>query len=151
MLAQTKGNRRASGDGGASRSHAAAQEGTAAHLSLSLFVPSIAAAARQEWGEFPSADRVSPVGSLTYDEYKNNVSAEIIHGRFAMLGVTGAWAQENIVGTPWFMAGQECTFDKCEISYLNQSFVPSYDGALLGLIAIEIILMGKANRSKNKP
>ena len=91
------------------------------------------------------------MGSLTYDEYKNNVSAEIIHGRFAMLGVTGAWAQENIVGTPWFMAGQECTFDKCEISYLNQSFVPSYDGALLGLIAIEIILMGKANRSKNKP
>ena len=35
-----------------------------------------------------------------------------------MLGVTGAWAQENLVGTPWFMAGEACTFDKCQVSYL---------------------------------
>ena len=41
------------------------------------------------------SERTSPLTSLTYDEYKNNVSAEIIPGRFAMLGVTGAWAQEN--------------------------------------------------------
>ena len=82
------------------------------------------------------------MGSLTYDEYKNNVSAEIIHGRFAMLAVCGAWAQENTVGTPWFMAGSECTFEKCEISYLNNSFTPSYSGALFGLIFIEMVLMG---------
>jgi hypothetical protein len=97
----------------------------------------------QEWGEFPSSDRVSPVGSLSYDEYKNNVSAEIIHGRFAMLGVTGAWAQENLLGTPWFMAGEECTFDKCELSYLNNDFTPSYEGALLGIIFFEVVLMGR--------
>ena len=42
-----------------------------------------------------------------------------------MLGVTGAWAQENLTGIPWFMAGEECTFDSCSISYLNQSFTPS--------------------------
>ena len=59
-----------------------------------------------------------------------------------MLGVTGAWAQENLVGTPWFMAGEECTFDKCNLSYLNNEFTPSYDGALIGIIAIEVALMG---------
>jgi hypothetical protein len=36
------------------------------------------------------------------------------------------------VGTPWFMAGEECTFDKCELSYVNNQFTPSYEGALLG-------------------
>jgi hypothetical protein len=71
------------------------------------------------------------------------VSAEIIHGRFAMLGVTGAWAQENLLGTPWFMAGEECTFDKCELSYLNNDFTPSYEGALLGIIFFEVVLMGR--------
>ena len=90
------------------------------------------------------SERTSPLTSLTYDEYKNNVSAEIIHGRFAMLGVTGAWAQENLVGTPWFMAGEECTFDSCSISYLNNKFEASYDGALLGIIFLEIVLMGGA-------
>ena len=102
----------------------------------------------QEWGEFPSSERTSPLTSLTYDEYKNNVSTEIIHGRFAMLGVTGAWAQENLTGIPWFMAGQECTFDNCSISYLNQSFTPSYDGALLGLIFLEVLLMGYAEGTR---
>ena len=53
-------------------------------------------------GRVPSSERISPITSLTYDEYKNNVSTEIIHGRFAMLGVTGAWAQENLTGMPWF-------------------------------------------------
>ena len=100
--------------------------------------------ASQEWGEFPSSERISPITSLTYEEYKNNVSTEIIHGRFAMLGVTGAWAQENLTGIPWFMAGEECTFDNCTISYLNNSFAPSYDGALLGIIFLEILLMGGA-------
>ena len=61
-----------------------------------------------------------------------------------MLGVTGAWAQENLTGIPWFMAGEECTFDSCNISYLNNSFAPSYDGALLGIIFLEILLMGGA-------
>ena len=70
------------------------------------------------------------------------------HGRFAMLGVTGAWAQENLTGIPWFMAGQECTFDNCSISYLNQSFTPSYDGALLGLIFLEVLLMGYAEGTR---
>jgi light-harvesting complex I chlorophyll a/b binding protein 1 len=102
------------------------------------------AESKQEWGEFPMSERTSPLTSLTYDEYKNNVSAEIIHGRFAMLGVTGAWAQENLVGTPWFMAGEECTFDSCSISYLNNKFEASYDGALLGIIFLEIVLMGGA-------
>merc|ERR1712205_94245 len=100
-----------------------------------------------EWGESPMSERTSPLTSLTYDEYKNNVSAEIIHGRFAMLGVTGAWAQENLVGTPWFMAGEECTFDSCSISYLNNKFEASYDGALLGIIFLEIVLMGGARAS----
>ena len=99
---------------------------------------------KKEWGTFPMTERTSPLTSLTYDEYKNNVSAEIIHGRFAMLGVTGAWAQENLVGTPWFMAGEECTFDNCSISYLNNKFEASYDGALLGIIFLEIVLMGGA-------
>jgi len=84
------------------------------------------------------------VSELSYDEYKNNVSAEIIHGRFAMLAVCGVWAQENLGEGPWFMAGKECTFDSCTLEYLGNKFTPSYDGALLGLIFFEIILIGGA-------
>ena len=31
----------------------------------------------QEWGTFPGQGRVSVVSELSYDEYKNNVSAEV--------------------------------------------------------------------------
>ena len=61
-----------------------------------------------------------------------------------MLGVTGAWAQENLVGVPWFMAGKECTFETCQLSYLNNGFTESPTGALFGLIFFEIVLMGGA-------
>jgi hypothetical protein len=39
-----------------------------------------------------------------------------------MLGVTSAWVQENLVGTPWFMAGEVCAFDSCSNCYLNHEF-----------------------------
>ena len=46
-------------------------------LDLNRFLISSSGDTQQEWGAFPGAERVSPVGSLTYDEYKNNVSAEV--------------------------------------------------------------------------
>ena len=99
--------------------------------------------ASQEWGEFPSSERISPITSLTYDEYKNNVSTEIIHGRFAMLGVTGAWAQENLTGilVPWLARSAPSTTAPSPTSTTPS---PSYDGALLGIIFLEILLMGGA-------
>ena len=64
--------------------------------------------ASQEWGEFPSSERISPITSLTYEEYKNNVSTEIIHGRFAMLGVTGG-GRRRTSPHPRVMAGAHPT------------------------------------------
>jgi len=43
----------------------------------------------------------------------NNAEREVIHGRWAMLGVNGAWAAENGTGIPWFKAGELCTPDDC--------------------------------------
>ena len=45
---------------------------------------------------------------------------EIIHGRWAMLGVTGAWAQENGTGIPWFKAAEYCQPDDCTARDLNR-------------------------------
>ena len=42
---------------------------------------------------------------------EKNAEREVIHGRRAMLGVTGAWAAENGTGIPWFTAGTLCTPD----------------------------------------
>ena len=44
---------------------------------------------------------------------EKNAEREIIHGRWAMLGVTGAWAAENGTGISWFTAGTLCTPDDC--------------------------------------
>ncbi|CAL6417039.1 unnamed protein product [Bathycoccus prasinos] len=44
---------------------------------------------------------------------EKNAEREIIHGRWAQLGVTGAWAAENGTGIPWFTAGTLCTPDDC--------------------------------------
>ena len=53
-------------------------------------------------GESP----IIPFGS------EKNAEREVIHGRWAMLGVTGAWAAENGTGIPWFTAGT-LTPDDC--------------------------------------
>eukprot|EP00218_Dolichomastix_sp_CCMP3274_P002025 CAMPEP_0170163620 /NCGR_PEP_ID=MMETSP0033_2-20121228/77686_1 /TAXON_ID=195969 /ORGANISM="Dolichomastix tenuilepis, Strain CCMP3274" /LENGTH=267 /DNA_ID=CAMNT_0010401259 /DNA_START=396 /DNA_END=1199 /DNA_ORIENTATION=- len=42
-----------------------------------------------------------------------NQERELIHGRWAMLGVSGAWAQENAGKGPWFNAGLVCTPADC--------------------------------------
>merc|ERR1712057_47280 len=44
---------------------------------------------------------------------EKNAEREVIHGRWGMLGVTGAWASENGTGIPWFTAGTLCTPDDC--------------------------------------
>ena len=42
-----------------------------------------------------------------------NAEREVIHGRWGMLGVTGAWTAESGTGIPWFTAGTLCTPDDC--------------------------------------
>jgi len=82
---------------------------------------------------------------------EKNAEREIIHGRFAMLGVTGAWAAENGTGIPWFEAGALCTPDDCT------AIADKFPGAIAPLapegsgypsywavIGIEIVLMGAA-------
>ena len=49
---------------------------------------------------------------IPYTDEKN-AERELIHGRWAMLGVTGAWSAENGTGIPWFTAGTLCTPDDC--------------------------------------
>ena len=62
-----------------------------------------------EFGTYPGGGE-SPI--IPFDSEKN-AEREVIHGRWAMLGVTGAWAAENGTGIPWFTAGTLCTPDDC--------------------------------------
>ena len=55
------------------------------------------------------------------------------------------WWLENLTGISVY-GWRECTFYNCTISYLNNSFVPSYDGALLGIIFLEILLIRRRGR-----
>merc|ERR1719164_52700 len=62
-----------------------------------------------EYGTYPGGGE-SPI--VPFSDEKN-AEREIIHGRWAMLGVTGAWASENGTGIPWFKAGELCSPDDC--------------------------------------
>lgn len=99
----------------------------------------------EDWGEFPKAQSgYSPVKQLTYEQYQKNVEREVIHGRFAMLGITGVWVQELFGQGPWFLAGRlECdpvSSKLCELSYGGTPFggEPTSFG---GLVLIQAIIM----------
>ena len=53
-----------------------------------------------EWGSFPNSKEGVPSewSNLTPEEYRKNADIEVIHGRWAMLAVSGVWAQENAGG-----------------------------------------------------
>jgi len=98
-----------------------------------------------EFGTYPGAGD-SPVFAFTDEK---NAEREVIHGRWAMLGVNGAWAAENGTGIPWFKAGELCTPDDCT------AVADKFPGAIAPLapegsgypnfwlvLAIEIFLMG---------
>ena len=63
-----------------------------------------------EFGTYPGSGEESPI--VPFGDAKN-AEREIIHGRWAMLGVTGAWSAEVGTGVPWFKAGELCTPDDC--------------------------------------
>merc|ERR1711903_308720 len=79
-----------------------------------------------EWGTYPGPGDEVP--GIPFDESKN-AEREVIHGRFAMLGVTGAWAQENLGEGAWFNAGASCTPASCKIDYLGQEAFGNVDNA----------------------
>ena len=74
----------------------------------------------------------------------------MVHGRWAMLGVTGAWAAENGTGIPWFTAGTLCTPD--DRTAVADKFpgavaplAPEGSGYLFwAVLAIEVVLVGLA-------
>eukprot|EP00793_Prasinoderma_coloniale_P003705 PRCOL_00003081-RA len=101
----------------------------------------------REPGTYPGGDGET---IIPFTDEKN-AEREIIHGRFAMLGVTGAWAAENGTGIPWFEAGALCTPDDCT------AIADKFPGAIAPLapegsgypsywlvIAVEIAAMGGA-------
>merc|ERR1740121_3166014 len=101
-----------------------------------------------EYGTFPGSGVDSPVFPL---EREKDMEREIIHGRWAMLGVTGAWAAENGTGIPWFKAAEYCQPDDCT------AIADKFPGAIAPLapegsgfpsfwavIGVEIVTMGLA-------
>jgi hypothetical protein len=100
-----------------------------------------------EWGSFPNSKEGVPAewSNMTEEEYRKNADIEVIHGRWAMLAVSGVWAQENAGAGPWWEAGKECTIDSCKLTYAGfGDFKSSPTGALFGLIFIETLLLGGA-------
>merc|ERR1712087_939593 len=74
---------------------------------------------------------------------------EIIHGRFAMLGLTGAWASEVGTGIPWFEAGALCTPSDCtaiadKFPGAIYPLAPPDSGfpSFFNVLAIEVIFFG---------
>lgn len=53
-----------------------------------------------EWGTYPGGEGTSPIVP-DYDTTGKNAERELIHGRFAMLAVTGVFTQEQLTGVPW--------------------------------------------------
>mmetsp|Transcript_11323 Transcript_11323/g.41437 ORF Transcript_11323/g.41437 Transcript_11323/m.41437 type:complete len:243 (+) Transcript_11323:84-812(+) len=101
-----------------------------------------------EFGTYPGGPGESPVVPFTDSK---NADREIIHGRFAMLAVTGAYTAERYSGVPWYEAGALCTPESC------QPMIDAFPGAVEGLnvpgndtinfwfvILHEFILMGTA-------
>jgi len=100
-----------------------------------------------EWGTFPGGDGQSPI--IPFSDEKN-AEREIIHGRWAMLAVTGAYTGETYSGIPWFEAGSYCTPDDCsfEFAFLGGKAALAPEGSGYPsywlVIALEILLVGSA-------
>ena len=100
-----------------------------------------------EFGTYPGGGE-SPV--VPFGDEKN-AEREIIHGRWGMLGVTGAWAAENGTGIPWFTAGTLCTPDDCtavadKFPGAVAPLAPEGSGypSFWAVLAIEVVLVGLA-------
>eukprot|EP00918_Siedleckia_nematoides_P070342 GHVU01153610.1.p2 GENE.GHVU01153610.1~~GHVU01153610.1.p2 ORF type:complete len:244 (+),score=42.14 GHVU01153610.1:33-734(+) len=100
-----------------------------------------------EFGTYPGGGE-SPI--IPFGDEKN-AEREVIHGRWAMLGVTGAWAAENGTGIPWFTAGTLCTPDDCtavadKFPGAVAPLAPEGSGypSFWAVLAIEVILVGGA-------
>ena len=100
-----------------------------------------------EFGTYPGGGEspIIPFGS------EKNAEREVIHGRWAMLGVTGAWAAENGTGIPWFTAGTLCTPDDCtavadKFPGAVAPLAPEGSGypSFWAVLALEIFLVGSA-------
>jgi len=97
-----------------------------------------------EFGSYPGGGD-SPVFPYTSEK---DAEREIIHGRWAMLGVNGAWAAENGTGIPWFKAGELCTPDDCTAIQFPGAppLAPAGSGypSFWIVLAIETVLVGTA-------
>merc|ERR1712100_872419 len=100
-----------------------------------------------EFGTYPGGGEspIIPFGN------EKNAEREVIHGRWAMLGVTGAWTAENGTGIPWFTAGTLCTPDDCtavadKFPGAVAPLAPEGSGypSFWAVLAIEIFLVGSA-------
>lgn len=108
-----------------------------------------------EWGSYPGSpedetDPAGPLGNAETLSAEKLAEIERMHGRWAMLGVTGAIAQENGTGIPWFAAGVMCTPDDCLSGYSFPGAVaplaPEGSGypSFFVVVILEVVLMGLA-------
>ena len=101
-----------------------------------------------EPGTYPGSGEEAPV---EYEGDAKLAERELIKGRFAMLGLTGAWASEVGTGIPWFEAGALCTPSDCtaiadKFPGAIYPLAPPDSGfpSFFNVLAIEVIFFGSA-------
>jgi len=84
------------------------------------------------------------------DNLNKNYEKEVMHGRWAMLAVSGCIVQEELGKGPWFTAGQVCTLNTCgSFKYGDIDFgidrtwagAEGSPGAFFTLYMVQIMLM----------
>jgi len=100
-------------------------------------------AAHPEPGTFPGAEMGSPLADLSDEEFRVFADREVINGRWAMLGVSGMWAQENFGLGPWFDVYNNCKGLTCDLSYWKNPF-PTVEGNVVGLFILHAVVLGFA-------
>jgi len=130
------------------QSRVSSAQATSKHSQERLILASLASKNGRSFGETLWPNWTDGKSS---EQITKLAETELIHGRWAMMGVAGSWGAEAGTGVPWFKAGALCTPSDC--SAVNTIFpgqvialAPEGSGfpSFYNVLAFEVITIGLA-------